>query len=94
MEVDTVEGLVLGITVAGFATKAGDLLADVLIGQRLRGDDFVASVQEFQRRYIGAPQKAICTAVMNAFESYQRYLRQAGHEFFPLPRSYEDENRR
>jgi hypothetical protein len=94
MEVDPVEELVVGIAVVGFATKASELLADILVGRRARGDDLAACVQEFQRRYVGAPQKAISTGVMNAYESYQRYLRQASREFYPLPRGYEDENRR
>lgn len=91
MEVDVVEERVVGITLGGFPTKASDLLSDILVGRRLR-DDLNGTLQEFQRRYVGAPQKAICTAVMNAYESYERYLRQSSREFYSRPRGYEGEN--
>jgi hypothetical protein len=37
-------------------------------------------LREFQHRYVGAPQKAVCTAVASAYDAYQRHVRQEGSQ--------------
>ena len=75
MEVDPASGLVVEVATSGFITRAESLLSHILVGRSLQ-EGLASAIWEFQRRYVGAPQKAICTAVTNAYEAYQRYMRQ------------------
>jgi hypothetical protein len=79
MEVVPTSGLVVEIATSGFITRAEALLSHILVGRSLQ-EGLSAAILEFQRRYVGAPQKAICTAVANAYEAYQRYMRQQTSE--------------
>src|SRR3990172_77341 len=48
------------------------LSSSVLIGHNIN-ENPAAFVDEIRRRYICPSQKAVSTAVLNAFEAYQRY---------------------
>jgi len=52
------------------------LLASVLIGNNMN-ESLAALVEEIRRRYVCPSQKAMSTAVLNAFKANQRY-RQIG----------------
>jgi hypothetical protein len=74
--------MVVGVTVGGFATRAEALLSRIMVGKSLKeGVEWV--LREFQHHYVGAPQKAVCTAVASAYDAYQRHVRQEGPQ---LPR--------
>lgn len=82
VEVALRTGMVVGVTVSGFATRAEALLSRIMVGKSLKeGVEWV--LREFQHRYVGAPQKAVCTAVASAYDAYQRHVRQEGSQ---LPR--------
>jgi hypothetical protein len=83
VEVALSTGMVVGVTVGGFATRAEAVLSHIMVGRSLKeGVDWV--LRELQHRYVGAPQKAVCTAVANAYDAYQRHLRQEDPQ---LPRT-------
>ena len=85
LEVQPEDGLILDLCVSGSLPGATRLLTALLVGKNI-GSDFDAAVREFQRRYVGPPQKAIATALGSAYESYRRYLRQSGFEaYFSRP---------
>jgi len=82
LEVAVSTGMVVGVTVSGFATRAEALLSRIMVGKSLKeGVEWV--LREFQHSYVGAPQKAVCTAVANAYDAYQRHVRKEGPQ---LPR--------
>jgi hypothetical protein len=82
VEVALSTGMVVGVTVGGFATRAEALLSRIMVGKSLKeGVEWV--LREFQHHYVGAPQKAVCTAVASAYDAYQRHVRQEGPQ---LPR--------
>jgi hypothetical protein len=77
LEVQREDGLIIDLYVSGSLPGAARLLASLLVGQNI-DRDFGGALHNFQRRYVGPPQKAIATALSSAQESYQRYLRQSG----------------
>ncbi len=85
LEVALDTGMVVGVAVGGFATRAEALLSRIMVGRSLKeGVEWV--LREFQHRYVGAPQRAVCTAVANAYDSYQRHVRQEGSQLPRRPR--------
>lgn len=81
LEVEREDGVIAEVHLGGFLPGAGRLLADLLVGKHMQRD-FGLALDEFQHRYVGPPQKAISTALSNAHESYERYLRQSRLEPF------------
>jgi hypothetical protein len=77
LEVQREDGLIVDLHVSGALPGAARLLAGLLVGKTI-DRDFGTALHDFQRRYVGPPQKAIATALSSAQESYQRYLRQSG----------------
>ncbi len=74
LEVEGEDALITAVEVSGPLPAANRLLTSLLLGRSLR-TEFDAATAEFQRRYAGPPQRAICTALNNAHEVYLRYLR-------------------
>ena len=80
LEANVDSGAIVGVGTKAVAELAGRLVAEVLKGRNINDSPFEA-VEEIRRRYICPSQKALSTAVLNAFEAYGRY-RQAGTEQF------------
>ncbi|MFQ6020106.1 MAG: DUF3870 domain-containing protein [Dehalococcoidia bacterium] len=72
LEVDVTSGDILGIAAKAVPELGSRLLASLLVGGNINNGPTTA-VEEIHRRYICPSQKALCTAVANAFEAYQRY---------------------
>lgn len=72
LEVNIVSGDIVSISAKAVPELAGKLLASVLVGRSIN-DGPLKAMEEIRRRYICPSQKAVCTAVANAFEAYQRY---------------------
>src|SRR3970040_2485952 len=78
LETDTASGEILGVGSKAIPDLGQKLLSSVLMGHNIN-ENPTAFVEEIRRRYICPSQKAVSTAVLNAFEAYQRY-RQVGLE--------------
>lgn len=75
LEVDPASGQVVGLGSQGIMPCCGPLLQEVLLDRNLdRGLE--EALQELQRRFVGPPQKAVCTAIANAYEAFLRSCRQ------------------
>jgi hypothetical protein len=72
LEVDATSGDILGIAAKAVPELGSRLLASLLMGRNIN-DGPSAAVEEISHRYICPSQKALCTAVANAFEAHQRY---------------------
>ena len=72
LEADVESGAIVGVGTQAVAELAGRLVAEVLRGRNINDSPFEA-VEEIRRRYICPSQKALSTAVLNAFEAYGRY---------------------
>jgi hypothetical protein len=81
LEVEGKDALVIAVEVSSPLPAANRLLTRLLVGRSLQ-TDYEDALGEFQREYMGAPQKAICTALNNAYELYQRHLRRSRLEPF------------
>ncbi len=78
LETEVDSGAIVGVGTKAVPELAGRLVAEVLRGRNINDSPFEA-VEEIRRRYICPSQKALSTAVLNAFEAYNRY-RQASAE--------------
>lgn len=72
VEADVVTGAIVGVAARAVPELGARLLADLLMGRNIN-DSPLEVVEEIRRRYICPSQKAVATAVLNAFEAYQRY---------------------
>ncbi len=76
LETSTASGEIISVGASAIPDLGAKLLASVLLGHNINeSPDGLAD--EIRRRYICPSQKAVSTAVLNAFEAYQRY-RQVG----------------
>ncbi len=75
VEAEVASGTILGTSVKGVLPLGTRLLAEVLAGRRI-GDGPQEAVEEIRHRYVCPSQKALCTAVANAYEAYYRYHQQ------------------
>ena len=75
IEVDVDSGRVVDVATNGLTTMAQCLLRSLLCERKL-AEDLPQALGEFRRRYFGIPQKAICTALLNAYATYKRSTRQ------------------
>ena len=76
LETSTTSGEIISVGASAIPDLGAKLLASVLVGHNINeSPDSLAD--EIRRRYICPSQKAVSTAVLNAFEAYQRY-RQVG----------------
>ena len=75
IEVDVRRRQAVEVATRGILPRAEALLRDILLE-----DDLDTSMRilldALQNRYVGAPQKAIMTAVSNAYEAYLRFCQQ------------------
>jgi hypothetical protein len=78
LEADAASGEIVGVGAMAIPELGAKLVATLLTGRNIN-ESPAALVEEIRRRYICPSQKALSTAVLNAFEAYQRY-RQAGLE--------------
>jgi hypothetical protein len=77
LEVRREDGVIVNAYFSAALPGAARLLASLLAGKSI-DRDFDAARREFQRRYVGPPQRAIATALAGACESYERHRRQSG----------------
>ena len=78
LETDTASGEITSVGAYAIPDLGSKLLASVLTGHNIN-ESPVLLVEEIRRRYICPSQKAVYTAVLNAFDAYSRY-RQTGLE--------------
>src|SRR3989337_2222402 len=83
LEADTTSGEIVCVGAKAVPDLGSRLLSSVLIGHNINQNP-ANLIEELRRRYICPSQKAVSTAVLNAFEAYQRY-RQVGLEETPPP---------
>ncbi len=72
LETDVKSGVIVGVAARAVPELGMRLLAEVLSGRNIN-DGPLEAAEEIRRRYICPSQKALSTAVLNAFESYNRY---------------------
>lgn len=75
VEADTATGTILGAVAKGVPPLGAKLLEEVLAGRRLE-DGPQEAVGEVRQRYVCPSHKALCTAVANAYDAYQRHCDQ------------------
>ncbi len=78
LETDPASGEIISVGANAIPHLGTKLLTSVLIGHNIN-ESATGLADEIRRRYICPSQKAVSTAILNAFEAYQRY-RQAGLE--------------
>ncbi len=76
LEADVLTGTVVGLATQGVLGLCTRLLESVLLGKDIN-DGPGQPVEEIRRRYICPTQRAVCTAVANAYEAYHRYRQAA-----------------
>ena len=76
LETDVGSGTIIGVSAKAVHELGARLVAGLLTGRNIN-DSPQGALEEIRRRYICPSQKALSTAVFNAFEAYGRY-RQAG----------------
>jgi len=77
LEIRRQDSIIVSVYFSAALPGTARLLTGLFAGKNI-DRDFDAALREFQRRYVGPPQKAIATALGCAYESYQRSLRQSG----------------
>lgn len=75
VETDMASGTILGTSVKGALPLGARLLEEMLAGRNIK-DGPQDAVDEVRRRYVCPSHKALCTAVANAYEAYNRYQQQ------------------
>jgi hypothetical protein len=75
LEAEIDSGTIMGTSVKGVLPLGTRLLDEVLAGRRI-SDGPHEAVEEIRQRYVCPSQKALCTAVANAYEAYYRYRQQ------------------
>lgn len=78
LETNNASGEIVSVGAKAIPDLGTKLLASLLVGHNIN-ESPAALVEEIRRRYVCPSQKAMSTAVVNAFEAYERY-RQAGLE--------------
>lgn len=72
LETDAESGMIVGVSARAVPELGARLVAQVLNSRNIN-DSPLAAMEEIRRRYVCPSQKALSTAVLNAFESYARY---------------------
>jgi hypothetical protein len=75
IEVDVSRRQAVEVATRGVLPRAEALLRDILLEADLDASVRVL-LDALQKRYVGAPQRAIMTAVSNAYEAYLRFCQQ------------------
>ncbi len=75
IEVDLESQRIVNLGAQGMLPRAEELVRKLLVGEPLdeRLNDVLPTIQA---RYVGPCQRAICSAIANAYEAYLRYQRQ------------------
>ena len=76
LETDIVSGAIVSASVRGVMPVGTRLMEELLIGRNINDGPQVPT-DELRRRYVCPSHKAMCTALGNAYDAYQRY-RQMG----------------
>ncbi len=76
VEAEMSGGAITAVSVKGALPLGAKLLEEVLAGRNIQ-DGPGDAINEVRRRYVCPSHKALCTAVANAYEAYQRYCQQA-----------------
>jgi len=76
LETDIGSGVIAAASVRGVLPAGTRLMEEVLAGCNIN-DGPHGPTEEVRRRYVCPSHKAMCTALANAFDAYQRY-RQMG----------------
>lgn len=72
LEADVASGAIVDVAAKAVPELGSRLLTDLLKGRNI-SESPLAVLEEIRRRYICPSQKALATAVLNAFEAYHRY---------------------
>jgi hypothetical protein len=72
LEVDATTFTIVNLACAQLSPLSERFLVDLLVGHSLQ-DSIAGPVREIEQRYFGAAQKAILSALENAYERYWRY---------------------
>ncbi len=72
VEADVASGVIVGVAATAVPELGSRLLGEVLMGRNIN-DNPLAAMEEIRHRYVCPSQKAVSTAVLNAFEAYSRY---------------------
>lgn len=75
LEAEVTTGNIVHVATRAVPALGARLLAEVLNGHNIE-DGPAEPVEMIRRRYICPSQKAVATAVLNAFEAYHRYREQ------------------
>lgn len=75
LETEMPSGAVTGVSVKGALPLAAKLLEEVLAGQNIQ-DGPGDAINAVRKRYVCPSQKALCTALANAYDAYLRYRQQ------------------
>lgn len=78
LETDVSSGAIVGVGTKAVPELGAHLVTEILKGRNIN-DGPLPAMDELRQRYICPSQRALSTAVLNAFEAYTRY-RQAGAE--------------
>jgi hypothetical protein len=78
LEVDTASGTILSTSVKGVLPLGARLVDQVLAGRNMN-DGPQQVLEEVRQRYVCPSQKALCTAVANAYEASQRYREEGSY---------------
>lgn len=76
LETDISSGAIVAASVRGVLPLGSRLMEEVLAGRNIN-DGAQGPAEELRRRYVCPSHKAMCTALANAYDAYQRY-RQIG----------------
>ena len=76
LETDSASGEIVSVGANAIPDLGVKLLTMVLLGHNIN-ESPAALAEEIRRRYICPSQRAVSTAILNAFEAYERY-RQVG----------------
>ena len=72
IEADVASGTIVAVAARAVPELGARLLADLLKGRSVN-DSPLGVAEEIHQRYVCPSQKAMMTAVLNAFEAYHRY---------------------
>ncbi|MDO8616036.1 MAG: DUF3870 domain-containing protein [Dehalococcoidia bacterium] len=72
LETDSASGEIVSVGCGAIPDLGARLLTALLIGRNIN-ESPLALAEEIRRRYVCPSQKAMSTALLNAFEAYQRY---------------------
>ncbi|MFQ5814321.1 MAG: DUF3870 domain-containing protein, partial [Anaerolineae bacterium] len=75
LEADMATDIIPSVAVTGIPGMGARLLGEVLAGRNLK-DGPQEAVEEIKQRYVCPSHKALCMAVINAYEAYHRYRQQ------------------